>query len=93
MRCCKPCVTSALSDPKINGSRPTSFFGGRYASVLLSKAGMAFVLLSTAALVCVAAVGASRVTADFQYQDFFVETDAFGADPVSSGTFNLRRFS
>merc|ERR1712032_1510985 len=38
MRCCKPCVTSALSDPKINGDRPTSFFGGRYASVLLSKA-------------------------------------------------------
>ena len=91
MRCCKPCVTKALSDPKINGSRPTSFFGGRYASVLLSKAGMAFVLLSTAALVCVAAVGASRVTADFQYQDFFVETDAFGAGPASYGNFNFMK--
>ena len=78
--CKKACVKNAMSDPLINGKRPTSFFGGKYAMVLLSVPGMVFVLASTAGLVCMAAVGAARVEADFKYEWFFVDQDAFGND-------------
>mmetsp|Transcript_3339 Transcript_3339/g.10461 ORF Transcript_3339/g.10461 Transcript_3339/m.10461 type:complete len:968 (-) Transcript_3339:97-3000(-) len=69
---CYTCSKDALGDPEVVTDRPSNFFGGRYARVLLSVPGMAFVLLSTAGLAVMGAVGASRVTAEFDYEWFLV---------------------
>mmetsp|Transcript_24051 Transcript_24051/g.72159 ORF Transcript_24051/g.72159 Transcript_24051/m.72159 type:complete len:896 (-) Transcript_24051:96-2783(-) len=72
--CCRRCATKdALGDPDAEISKPETFFGGRYARALLSKPGMAFVLIGTLGLAVMGAVGAAEVTAEFKYQWFLVD--------------------